>query len=66
VGLGAPGMHWTLTLHVPEEFSWDQDRHAPQNVAVVANEQHILRVRLHFAQAEHVPWSFAFRARRSL
>jgi hypothetical protein len=67
VGLGAPGLSWTLTLYVPEGFSWDQDRHAarhePQNVSVVSCEKHILRARLHFAQSEQVHWSFAFRIR---
>jgi hypothetical protein len=54
-------MNWTLALHVPEGFSWEQDRPAPQNVTVVSNEQHILRVRLHFAQSARVNWSFTFR-----
>jgi hypothetical protein len=70
VGLGAPGMSWTLTLHVPEGFSWDQDRHAAwhehQNVSVVSYEHNILRARLQFADAEPVPWSFAFRVERRL
>jgi hypothetical protein len=67
VGLGAPGLSWTLTLHVPEGFFWDQDRyaawHAHQNVSVVSCEKNILRARLHFDHATHVNWSFAFRVK---
>jgi hypothetical protein len=69
VGLGVPGLSWTLTIHVPEGFNWNRDRptgHEPQHVSVVSYEPPLLRARLDFAQSEHVYWSFAFRARSSL
>ena len=64
VGLGAPGMSWTLALYVPEGFRWDADRHqimsSPPAVSVVSYTEHILQVQLHFSNTDRVPWAFTF------
>jgi hypothetical protein len=64
VGLGAPGMSWTLALYVPEGFRWHAERYQTMPgtpaVSVLSYAEHVLRVRLHFSNTDRVPWSFPF------
>jgi hypothetical protein len=62
IGLGAPGLSWTLTVYVPEEFTWSANQRETPGVAVVSYENNLLRSRLDFAETDRVAWFFAFDA----
>jgi len=62
IGLGAPGLSWTLTIYVPEGFMWSPNQYETPDVAVVSYENNLLRARLHFTETDRVVWSFAFDA----
>jgi len=62
LGLGAPGLHWTLTIWVPEGWTWQAEPHQNPNIAVVSYADNLLRARLHFAETDRVSWSFTFAA----
>ncbi len=62
IGLGAPGLSWTLTIYVPEGFMWSPNQRETPGVAVVSYENNLLRARLHFVETDRVAWSFAFDA----
>jgi hypothetical protein len=50
IGLGAPGLSWTLTIYVPEGFMWSPNQYETPDIAVVSYENNLLRARLHFAE----------------
>jgi len=64
IGLGAPGLSWTLVIYVPEGFTWDN--HTSNSwgqsspVSVLSYEAMILQVRLQFVETDQVHWSFTF------
>ena len=59
-GLGAPGLSWSLTVYVPEGFTWREHRRASPGIVVTSYEDHLLQARLHFADTDRVAWSFPF------
>jgi hypothetical protein len=62
LGLGAPGMQWTLTISVPEALTWQAEPRQTPGIAVVSYADNLLRARLHFAETDRVAWSFTFAA----
>ena len=64
IGLGAPGMRWTLALYVPEGFTWDSHTsnswRQSARVSVLSYEDTIIQVRLQFVETDRVHWSFTF------
>jgi hypothetical protein len=60
LGLGAPGMHWTLAISVPEGFTWHIDQREMPGIAVISYAGSLLRARLYFAETDRVAWSFTF------
>jgi hypothetical protein len=66
IGLGAPGMHWTLSLYVPEGFTWQADQCTTPDLTVVSWADNLLRARLHFMETDHLAWSFTFDAVRAM
>ena len=62
LGLGAPGLHWTLAIAVPEGLTWLADQRATPGIAVISYADNLLRARLHFAETDRVAWSFTFAA----
>jgi hypothetical protein len=60
IGLGAPGMHWTLTISVPEGFIWQASQRETPGMTVVSYTENLLRVQLHFADTDRVAWSCTF------
>jgi hypothetical protein len=60
LGLGAPGMHWTLAISVPEGFTWHTGQRETPGIAVMSYADNLLRARLHFAETDCVAWSFTF------
>lgn len=64
IALGAPGLRWTLTIYVPEGFTWDTGqtmaRHEDYTIAVRAGERHLLRVQFTFVGTDRTPWSLVF------
>jgi len=63
IGLGAPGLSWTLTVYVPEGWQWhptgDSWRQSAQ-VPVVSYGEKLLQARLQFGDTDQIPWSFTF------
>lgn len=59
IGLGAPGLSWTLTIYVPEGFRWD-GHPAHAHVSGLSYAERLLRVRLQFTDTDHVPWACSF------
>ena len=66
IGLGAPGMHWTLSIYVPEGFTWQAKQRETPGMTVVSRADKLLRARLYFAETDRVAWSFTFDAVRTL
>jgi hypothetical protein len=66
IGLGVPGRHWTLSIYVPEGFTWQAPQRATPGVSVVSWADHLLRARLHFTETDRLAWSFTFEAVRVL
>jgi hypothetical protein len=62
LGLGAPGMRWTLTIAVPEGWMWPAQQRATPGIAVVAYADNLLRAQLQFVGTDRVAWSFTFAA----
>ncbi len=66
IGLGAPGLSWTLTIYVPEGFTWDNNtnnsRRQRAHVSVLSYEEKLLQVRLQFGDTDQIHWSFPFSA----
>jgi hypothetical protein len=64
IALGAPGLNWTVTIYVPEDFTWDAGqtipRHEDYTIAVRADESHLVRVQITFVGTDRVPWSVLF------
>ena len=61
--LGAPAMEWTMAVHIPAGFTWNQKdfrcRDYPGfSVATPAKET--LEVRFRFGEADRVNWSLEF------
>jgi hypothetical protein len=65
IGLGAPGMHWTLAIYVPEGLTWQTNQRKTPGLAVVSYADNLLRAQLHFTETDRVAWSFTFDAVRS-
>ena len=62
IGLGAPGLSWTLTVYVPEDFTWSANQREIPGVAGIFYENNLLQARLNFEETDRVAWSFAFDA----
>jgi hypothetical protein len=62
LGLGAPGMHWTLAISVPESLTWLANQRETPGIAIISYADNLLRARLHFAETDRVAWSFTFDA----
>jgi len=60
IGLGAPGLSWTLTIHVPEGYTWRADLRVTPGITVTSYGDHLLRVRLQFVATDRIHWSFPF------
>jgi hypothetical protein len=66
IARGALGLSWTLTLYVPEGFTWntgqDMASHENYTVSVHTGENPLLRVQFTFIRTDCVPWSLHFLA----
>jgi hypothetical protein len=62
IGRGAPGMHWTLTISVPEDLTWQANQRHTPGITVISYADNLLRAQLRFAETDHVAWSFTFEA----
>jgi hypothetical protein len=62
IGLGAPGRRWTLSIYVPEGFTWQAQQRVTPGVTVVSRAANLLRARLHFTETDRLAWSFTFDA----
>lgn len=64
IGLGAPGLSWTLTMYVPAGFTWvnqtSNSWRQSAHVAVLSYEKKLLQVRLQFLETDQIHWSFPF------
>ena len=60
LGLGAPGMHWTLAISVPEGLTWQTNQRQTPGITVISYADNLLRARLHFAETDRMAWSFTF------
>jgi hypothetical protein len=64
IALGAPGLSWTLTIYVPEGFTWDPGqtipRQADYTIAVRAEGRNLVRIQFTFVGTDRVPWSVLF------
>ncbi len=61
--LGAPAMEWTMVVHVPEGFTWDQRSRRYRDYAgfsVAAPAKGTLEVHFVFGEADRVDWSLEF------
>jgi hypothetical protein len=61
--LGALAMEWTLVVHVPDGFRWDQENARYRDYpgfSVAAPAKGTLEVRFRFDEAERVDWSLEF------
>ena len=66
IGLGAPGLSWTLAIYVPEGFTWHANQRETPGVAVISYGDNLLQARLHFVETDRVTWSYTFNAVRAL
>ena len=53
-------MHWTLSVYVPEGFTWPAKRRETPDMSVVFEADNLLRARLHFTETDRLAWSFTF------
>ena len=66
IGLGAPGLSWTIAIYVPEGFTWHANQRETPGVAVISYGDNLLRARLHFVETDRVAWSYTFDTVRAL